>query len=554
MGKYDVKITRDIKVVMRDGVKLSADLYQPNTEEKVPAIIVRTPYLKGTAKILETANYFAENGYGVMYMDVRGRGDSEGEFDPYFNEADDGYDSIEWLASQQWCSGDVGTMGGSYLARIQWLTALKKPPHLKAMIATVTPSDPFVEWPTGIPTPQHLCWLYMTSGKVMQDVDLLDWESIYKYLPLEEMDVNVGKVMDRWREEFQHPYLDDWWKRMCYQDKFEQIDLPVLHISGWYDDEQIGTPLNFYGMTTSAASEKARKSQKMIMGPWPHQINKSTTLGELDFGPDSLIDLNSKMLRWFDHWLKGKNDGMLDEPAIDMFVMGDNKWRQEKEWPLARTKWTKYFLHSKGNANSRFGDGWLSTDQPNESETSTDGYTYDPENPVPFITEPTSAQIGGPDNYSAVERRDDVLVYSTDTLAEDVEVTGPIKMELYATTDAVDTDFTVKLIDVWPNGFAQRLTDGIVRARFRNGMETPELIEPNKVYKYEIDCWNTSQVFKKGHKIRVEISSSAFPKYDRNPNTGEPLGKSTNLKAAEQTIYHNKEFPSAIVLPIIPSS
>ncbi|WP_018130901.1 CocE/NonD family hydrolase [Effusibacillus pohliae] len=572
----EIQIFRDVRIPMRDGIALSADIYRPKQDGRHPAIVVRTPYGKTSKEIHANGCYFAEHGYAYIVMDVRGRGDSDGEFVPYRNEAQDGHDSIEWVAAQPWCTGDVGTMGGSYLARIQWLTALTQPPHLRAMICIVSPSDPFVEWPTGIPIPFHLCWLYMTSGRIMQNVDVVDWESVYQHLPLVTMDEATGRRIEHWRTEFEHPYLDDWWKQICYQSSFHKIDLPVLHISGWYDDEQVGTPLNFIGMTHHAATEKTRNSQKLLMGPWPHQINRSTKLGELDFGPDSLIDLRGYQLRWFDYWLKEKQNGIMDEPPVRIFVMGDNKWRGEHEWPLARTVWTKYYIHSLGHANSRFGDGWLSVEQPNTAladadtqpdlakpasprrtdqeaaEAASDRYLYDPSRPVPFISDMTSAQIGGPDDYSAIERRDDVLVYSTPPLAEDVEVTGPIRMELYAASSAKDTDFMVKLLDVWPNGFAQRLTDGMVRARFREGMEHPSLIEPGRIYKYEIDCWNTSHVFKKGHQIRIEIASSAFPKYDRNPNTGAPLGKASEMIVAEQTIYHCKEYPSAILLPIIP--
>lgn len=550
-GTRDVTVQRDVRVPMRDGITLSADVYRPRSEAAVPAILVRTPYGKTSDEIEATARFFASHGYAVVYMDVRGRGDSDGEFVPYRNEGRDGYDSIEWVAAQPWCSGSVGTMGASYLARVQWLAALHQPPHLKAMISIVSPSDPFVEWPTGLPTPHHLCWLYMTSGRVMQNVDVIDWERIYWHLPLETMDELTGKRLPHWREEIRHPYLDDWWKAISYQDRFGELDLPVLHISGWYDDEQVGTPLNFMGMVRHAATERARRSQKLIMGPWPHRINRSTRLGEIDFGPESLIDLLGYQLRWFDYWLKGEENGIMDEPPVRIFVMGENRWREEESWPLPDTRWTRYYLRSGGRANSRFGDGRLSVDPPGEDEAPFDRYRYDPANPVPYITDMTSAQIGGPDDYAAVERRDDVLVYTTPPLEEDLEVTGPIRMELFASTSAKDTDFMAKLLDVWPNGFAQRLTDGMVRGRFRNGMARPEMLEPGRVYRFEIDLWNTSHVFKKGHRIRVEIASSAFPKYDRNLNTGAPLGRSTEMEVAEQTVYHTGPYPSAIVLPVI---
>ncbi|HET7577770.1 MAG TPA: CocE/NonD family hydrolase [Bacillales bacterium] len=551
-GELEVQALRDVRVPMRDNVTLSADIYRPKQEGKYPAIVVRTPYGKTNTGIDKSGRYFASHGYAVMYMDVRGRGDSEGKFVPYRNEGKDGYDTIEWIAEQPWCTGAVGTMGGSYLGRIQWLTALTHPPHLKAMIAAVSPSDPFVEWPTGLPTPQHICWNYMTSGRVMQNVDVVDWEEVYKHLPYITMDEATGRSLPGWREEVSHEGLDDWWRELSYQEKFEQIDLPVLHISGWYDDEQVGTPLNFSGMTRNAASEKARNSQKLLMGPWPHQINSSTKLGDFDFGPDSQIDLSAYELKWFDHWLKDEENGIDKEKSARIFVMGANQWVDEDQWPLANTQWTKYYLNSNGRANSRFGDGRLTTEQP-QTQSEKDQYIYDPKHPVPFITEMVSAQIGGPDDYSAIERRDDVLVYTTEPLEEDLEITGPIKAELFASSSAKDTDFMVKLLDVWPSGYAQRLTDGMVRARFRNGMDEPELIEPDKIYRYEVDCWNTSQVFEKGHRIRLEVSSSAFPKYDRNLNTGEPLGQTTESVTAEQTIYHDAEHPSAIILPIMPA-
>jgi len=304
-------------------------------------------------------------------------------------------------------------------------------------------------------------------------------------------------------------------------------------------------------MTAKGATEEIRHNQKLLMGPWPHAVNSTSKLGEVDFGPTAVIDLSGYELRWFDYWLKVIDNGIMREPAVRIFVMGENRWTNENEWPIARTKWIKYYLHSQGRANSLFGDGALSTVEP--ANEPTDSYIYDPARPVPFITEPSFAQIGGPDDYRPVERRDDVLVYTSEPLAEDTEICGPIRVQLYASSSARDTDFMAKLIDLWPNGFAQRLTDGMVRARFRDGMQQPSLIEPGRVYAYSIDCWNTCQMFKKGHRIRLEISSSAFPKYDRNLNTGEALGKTTKMQTAEQKIYHDREHPSHVVLPVVPA-
>ena len=553
------RILFDRRVPMRDGVTLSADLILPTAAVdqggRYPVILLRTPYLKANTVTYESARYFAEHGYAVVLMDVRGRGDSDGEWVPYVNDGRDGYDAIAWCAAQRWSTGKVGTLGGSYLGRIQWLTALEQPPQLGCMVVLVTPSDPFVETPTGLPSPMHLCWEHYVSGRVLQPMDAVNWMAVYEHLPLLTMDEVVGRVMPNWRAQIAHPQLDAFWDRICYQTRFERVRVPVLHISGWYDDEQIGTPMNYLGMTTRGASE-ARDRQRLLMGPWGHRVNTEQKLGEVDFGPQALIDLRAEQLRWFDRWLRDELDAddaddVGGEAPVRLFIMGANVWRDEHEWPLARTHWTPYYLHSAGRANSRLGDGTLSTERPAADEP-VDSYRYDPARPVPFLTEPTSSQIGGPDDYAAIERRDDVLVYVTPPLAEDTEVTGPIRVELYASSSALDTDFMAKLVDIHPTGFVQRLCDGMVRARFREGMDRPSLLEPGRIYQYTIDCWNTAQVFKAGHRIGLEIASSAFPKYDRNPNTGAPLGQTAALAVADQRIYHDADHPSALILPIIP--
>jgi putative CocE/NonD family hydrolase len=551
---HEVKVEFDRRIPMRDGVALSADIYRPDATGRFPVILSRTPYLKAPRdkEGLERLRYFATRGYAMVVVDVRGRGDSGGEFVPYRDDGRDGFDTIEWTAAQPWSTGKVGTLGGSYTGKNQWLAALEQPPHLAAMVAMVTPSDPFVEWPTGVPIPMDISWHHFTSGHALQSLDAVAWDKIHRHLPLRTMDEAMGRPLHYWREMFDHAGLDAWWEPQRYQNKFDRVRVPVLHISGWYDDEQIGTPLNYAGMVAHGATEEIRRSQKLLMGPWPHNVvAQPTKLGDVDFGTSAKIDLPAILLRWFDHWLKGIDTGVMREPPVRIFVMGANRWRDEHEWPLARAKRVKYFLHGQGRANSLFGDGALSTLDP--ATEPHDRYASDPERPVPFITEPTFAQIGGPDDYRPVERRDDVLVYTTLPVAEDTEVTGPIRVRLYAASSAPDTDFTAKLLDVWPDGFAQRLCDGMVRARFRAGMERPAPIEPGHVYPYDIDCWNTSQVFKKGHRIRLEIASSAFPKYDRNPNTGAPLGKSSEIKTADQTVYHDQEHPSHLVLPIVPA-
>ena len=544
-----LKIEFNRRVRMRDGVELSADVYRPDAPGRFPVIINRTPYTKTSGGTLNLAKYFVSHGYVFVSMDVRGRGDSDGEFAPYVNDGVDGYDAIEWCAVQEWATGKVGTIGGSYNGKIQWLTAVKQPPHLTTMIVLVSPSDPFVEWPTGQPLPMDISWYHFTAGHVLQNMEAVDWKKLYLHLPLLTMDEAIGRPNPHWKEEVEHSKLDSWWEPQRYQNKYEQVRVPVLGISGWYDDEQVGTPLNFIGMTSKGVDQKLRRSQKMMMGPWPHAINSTAKLGEVDFGSTAVIDMNAYWLRWFDYWLKGIDNGVMNEPPVRIFVMGQNAWRDESEWPIARTSWTKYYLHSNGHANTLLGDGTLSPAEP--STEPPDKYTYDPADPVPFITDASFAQIGGPDDYRQIEQRNDVLVYTSELLTEDLEVCGPIRVKLSAASSAQDTDFMAKLIDVWPNGFAQRLTDGMVRARFHSGMDKPSLIEPSRIYDYDLDLWNTCQAYKKGHRIRLEISSSAFPKYDRNLNTGEALGTTARMLKAEQTIHHEHGRLSYVILPII---
>jgi len=538
---------------MRDGVHLSADAYLPKAEEPAPVVLSRTPYNKNTERTYRLMAAFAEHGYAAVSMDVRGRGDSEGEFEPYRHDGEDGFDAIEWIAEQPWCTGAVATLGGSYPGLIQWLTALLRPPHLRAMIVLVCPSDPFVEWPTGTPGPMSVCWHRMTHGRVVQFVEPLDWADIYRHLPLMTMDERAGFDSANWREVLSHPTLDDYWEPLRYQDRIGELDLPVLHVSGWYDDEEIGTPLNFTRMIARAPDDPAAHRQRLLMGPWGHGVNSQRQIGDVDFGPDALVDLEGIERRFLDRWLKDERNGLEDEPPVRIFVMGTNEWRDEATWPLERTEWRTLHLRSGGNANSRLGDGRLGPKAPTGQEPS-DVYTSDPSNPVPFLTDPLSNQIGGPDDYRAVEQRGDVLVYVTEPLQADVEITGPVRLVLSASSSAVDTDFMAKLVDVHPGGFVQRLCDGMVRARFRQGMDREVPLDPGAIERYEIALWDTSQVFRAGHRIGLEIASSAFPKYDRNLQTGEPLATGTRMELAENRVFHDAEHRSHLILPVIPTT
>jgi putative CocE/NonD family hydrolase len=407
--------------------------------------------------------------------------------------------------------------------------------------------------------PQSLGRSIYMLAKEMDALASMGYSSLplSEFAPLKRHDVasyyfeNFARQLDRESEQI---------KSMTILGQHEQVTVPTLNIGGWYDIFLKDTLSNFKIMREHGSSPEARQS-KLLIGPWTHS-GYTNPIGELNFGfassaafIDLQIDLVSLQVRWFDHWLKGKDTGMLREAPIKLFVMGANVWRDEQEWPLARAVETRYYLHSGGQANSARGNGLLSTEAPGAE--SPDQYDYDPANPV--ITLGGSLLMSpefrpGPFDQSKTESREDVLVYTTLALEQDVEVTGPITVHLWATSSAPDTDFVARLVDVYPNGYAQNLNDGIIRARYRNFAqgEAPTLIEPGKAYEYEIDLWATSNLFKAGHAIRLDVTSSNFPRWDRNPNTGHEFGADNELAVAHQTILHDSEHPSYVVLPIVP--
>jgi putative CocE/NonD family hydrolase len=535
----------DVRVPMRDGMTLSADIYRPRTAERVPIILIRTPYDNGSAGHVAQGKRWAGRGYGYVVQDVRGRGESDGAFYPLRDEARDGYDTIEWLARQPWSNGKVGMMGGSYLGWVQTYAATLKPPALQAMIPAVTPPDPDRNFPVqfGAYGPATLSWLAAISGRTMQDISQHDLRAAYSHLPLYEADRLLGRTLTAWRDWLDHPTRDAYWRVLAYQDDLRDTSVPMLHVSGWYDDVLVGTTENFVNL-------KGRPNQKLLIGPWGHRINAGRKMGAIDFGPSAVIALDSIYERWFDRWLRDRPNGVEREPPVRLFVMEENRWRDEQEWPLARTRYVKYYLSSGGRANSRLGDGRLDTLPPGDQPP--DRYRADPANAVPFITDDAFSQIGGPDDYREVERRQDVLVYTSAPLRRPTEVCGPLTVRLFAASSARDADFATKVLAVRPDGFAQRLNDGIVRARFRHGMEQEALLEPGAVERYDVDNWSTCIRFGVGWRIRLEVASHAFPKFDRNLQTGGPIGKEAAGVVAEQTVYHDRERASYLLLPVIP--
>ncbi|MHB8902519.1 MAG: CocE/NonD family hydrolase, partial [Thermoguttaceae bacterium] len=348
-----------------------------------------------------------------------------------------------------------------------------------------------------------------------------------------------------------HPEFDDYWARSSLRGRESSITTPMCIVGGWYDIFAASVFRHVNDVRRQAQSDEVRRHIHVIMGPWVHGVSKDGKVGSLDFGKQAVADINSFQDRWFEHWLKGKETDVDQWAPFRIFVMGRNQWRDEQEWPLARTRYTPFYFHSQGSANSLSGDGSLGTAVPGEEPA--DDFVYDPEDPVPTLGGCNLGHVPiGPHDQAAAEQRQDVLVYTGEELKSELEVTGPVKMILYASSSATDTDWTAKLVDVYPDGRAINLCDGIVRARYRDPDKGASLIEPGKVYPYEVDLWVTSNVFLPGHKIRVEISSSNFPRFDRNPNTGHPFGADAELQKATQSVRHDVRYPSHLLLPVIP--
>ena len=551
-----IRMEFDVRVPMRDGTELSADVYRPDREGTFPVILVRTPYNNNSDGSVDTGKFFAEYGYAVVLQDVRGRWDSDGSFHAFVNEARDGYDTHEWAGTQPWSNGKVGTLGGSYVGLTQLLPSFLASSYLWAMVPIVTTSDVYNNWMYSDGAFQlgfSLSWGgIFIDGSTNQNYGTYSWPELFRQ-PIRRSLHSAGRRVPHYQDWLSHPTNDDYWKSL--RGDHRDVTAPAMFISGWYDVFMRGTLQDYVALREAAAAKGERSSHKLVVGPWIHGVNRQQ-VGDIDFGPNAVVELQNQQLRWFDHWLKDVENGIDGEPPVKIFVMGANRWREEHEWPLARTQYTSYYFHSEGEANSFRGNGTLDTSEPGDEPT--DSFVYNPERPVPTLGGGNCCRTDivpmGPFDHAPIERRDDVLVYTGDVLTGDVEVTGPIKVVLYAASTAKDTDFVARLVDVHPSGFAQNIQDGIIRARHRESLETSSLIEPGRVYRYEIDLWASSNVFLRGHRMRVEITSSNFPRFDRNPNTGRPFGDDEEKIRATQTIFHTSQYPSHIVLPVIPAS
>jgi len=568
---YAVIVERDVSAKMRDGVTLRADVYRPDADGRFPVLLKRTPYNKsGSGHENEFARKAASRGYIVIMQDVRGRYTSEGDWYPFVHEANDGYDTVEWAAVLPYSDGRVGMWSGSYVGATQMLTAMAHPPHLAGICPVVTASNYHENWTYQGGAFEQWFNESWTSGlaqdtlnrsiqrssnaRLGQDVLPLTNYPLFNLPTPGAANITTPALAPYFLDWLSHPSYDDYWKAVSIEAHYADIRVPALHIAAWYDIFLGGSLRNYEGLKANAATEDARKGQQLLVTIGGH-AGGGRRIGDLDFGPEAeKFDETEITLRWYDFLFKGIPNDFASGNRVKIFVMGSNRWREESDWPLARAKTTKYFLHSQGAANSSRGDGSLSTSAP--ASEPADKFTYDPGKSVPTTGGPLCCDSGhlapGPKDQRAVEERDDVLIYSTPPLEHDVEVTGPVRLEFFASSSAVDTDFTAKLVDVYPDGSAINIAEGILRAKYRDSQETPTLLAPGKVYSLAIDLWATSNVFGAGHRIRLEVASSNFPRFDRNLNTSESAATSAKWATATNTILHDAAHPSALLLPVVP--
>ncbi len=541
-----------IKTPMRDGVRLCANVFLPQVGGPFPTILVRTPYGKGQSAGGYQA--FVDRGFAVMIQDVRGRRHSEGAFEPLRQEGPDGSDTLDWIARQPWSNGEVGMVGGSYLGIVQWQAALMNNPHLKAIFPVVSGADDyrdrFYSPGGGFKLGHRLQWI--ADNLKVTGYEPPEFIKLVQHLPLRTADrLATGRTVDFYQQVMDHPSHDSFWdERSVLDRRIKDVRIPVFSAGGWYD--------NFVQSDLEAFSRLRRQGTPSwtLIGPWPH--NMSVPITTVDYGPQASVPIRTYQLEWFEYWLKTPPAQRAKQPfgraPARIFVMGANEWRDEKEWPLARAREVRFYLSSRRGANSLEGDGELVRHFPRHMAA--DRYRYDPRNPTPTMGGAVCCNPKvfpwGPMDQRPVEKRRDVLVYTTRPLRSDMEVTGPIAAVLYVSTSAPDTDFTAKLVDVYPDGRAINLTDGLLRLRYRKGIHQPVASKPGEVYAITVDAGVTSNLFKAGHRIRLEISSSNFPRFDRNMNTGRPQADEIEMRAAEQTVWHGGARASYLSLPVIP--
>jgi hypothetical protein len=544
---YGVRTETGVRVRMRDGVPLAVTIYRPDAPGKFPVILERTPYNRQNSF---QGTFYARRGYAYVVQDVRGKFDSGGTWTPFVNEAKDGADTIDWCAAQPWSTGDVGMIGASYEAYAEWMAAREKNPHLKCLIPEVSPSDPFFNIPYAYGAVflyPSLWWAAIVEGNKMQTPRNLPDFKAFSTLPLRNVDRALfGHHIPFVQQWLSHSSNDGYWQQASFEPQIAELPpLPVLHISGWFDGDGIGTKRNYAAMIAAG-----QRNQKLIYGPWGHALDATTRLGDHDFGAGSYRDLDTICLRWFDRWLKGVANGIDQEPPVDAFLMGSNVWQPYPAWPPPTAQMQRWYLHSSGHANGSSGDGTIAAVA--AIHEAADHYTYDPAHPLIPASLQNYVKTGVLSTDESTDaRRPDVLAYTSAPLAKDLAVAGPISFHVAAKTSGKDTDWIVSLLDVGPDGKPFGLCTGVIRARFRNSFSKPVLLSPGEIADYTIDLWATGNVFLRGHRIRVEVTSSMFPIYDRNLNTGEDIATGTRMIIAHQTVLHDSGHESYVTLPVV---
>jgi uncharacterized protein len=567
----NVAVEKRVEIPLRDGVVLRATLIRPDAPGRFPTLVYRTPYSQ-EAELAEEAFALkaARRGYLVFLVDVRGRYTSDGRFEAYRNEKLDGYDVIEWAAAHPRSNGRVGSYGQSYPGFVQWLALSQSPPHYATAVPAKTPTSSHHFFYQG--GAFNLTWFDWFMPSIVPDLrrragdDSGPWDEsaaydawvpvrreIYMQRPLVSPSL-LRRYAPYYYDWVTHPDASPWWRFADVEHDFGKIRVPVYLVTGWYDNNYgpVGATRGFAGMRSQAATPEARALTKLIIGPWTHSGTRvgATRFGELDFGPNAGLDFDAFLLRWFDARLKGVDNGIDEASPVRLFVMGDNVWRDEPDWPLARAQTHSLYLRSAGAARTASGDGRLAGQAPAAGEPA-DDYVYDPRNPVWDEHFETSGALP----QAAFESRSDVLVYTGEPLEDALEVTGEMLAELYVSVDRPDTDIAVRITDVHPDGTSYAINGpeaGYLRLRYREGFDHQVMLEPGRIYRIRIGDMLTSNVFKPGHRIRVQITSSRAPHADPNPNTGEEIATATRLERAHVTIHHDAEHPSRLLLPVIP--
>ena len=557
-GALGIIVEKDVAVPMRDGITLRANVFRPDGPGKFPGLLLRTPYGKAEGGF----ERYVRAGYVVVSQDTRGRYASDGDYVPFTVEdtgdAEDGYDTVEWLGGQPYCNGRAGTMGASYCAWMQWTLAKLRPPHLEAMCAYSIPLElTGVDYSGAFRPGRRIRWWMTTMAPDLRRREGLPpphtpaeaqriWDEIEHgrwlgFLPWLELPRYLPKRLAEYAEDWlRHPHRKAW----KFAEAHQEIEVPNLDFSGWFDHcgDTMG---HLRGMQQNAATEIARTQTRLIIGPWSHVSLGSRKIGDIDFGPQAALDLPGAIIRWFDRWLKETENGIDAEPAVRYFVMGSGKWKAADTWPPEGTSEATYYLSSGGNARPVGQAGSLALAAP--MDATADSYVYDPHDPVPTLWD--RALFTMPADRRRLEHRQDILYYRTSPLEEHLEIVGYPEVILHASSSAPDTDFFASLVDEDPDGIAMEVASGMVRARHRNSLEQEDFLTPGEVTEFRIRLGATACRFRRGHRIRLEITSSDFPNYDRNHNTGKNDLADAELVPAEQRVFHSAEYPSRLVLP-----